>query len=643
MSALCLAYSVIAADIHPVCSYTIYPVPQQQLPQPGVAQLKNPVCLVAERGIDDATVARAEQILKDYGVQTVHADQPQKGGTNIILGINGSGGVADKQVSRLRLSRDVFAQPKYDRHLLHLYADKQGTAQVIILGEHTDATFFGLASLEQMLEAYPLSEGKPLPCVTLYDYADIRDRGIIEGYYGVPYTAEVTKDLFRFMARYKMNTYMYGAKSDPYHSQKWADPYPVSITPEQLKIGYLTQDMMRDITAVGHATKVNFIWAIHPGTAFTDAQNEKVLDQIMQKFGDMHRLGVRQFGVFVDDVGVPNDDPTLRLGADRLTELQRRMDERWNQAGAAAADTVKPLHYVPQLYAYSWVQTAQAQRFFNSLSTVPEKVRIYITGRAVWTVPNSTDLNIVKEWLGHGTSWWWNYPCNDNDVTKLFTMDTYANFHDEAHINTLARLEPELQGTPTLIINPMQQGEVSKIALFSVADYAWNNAAFNNHHSWEAALPAVVGKQKAAALRHLAPYLRYFDADALSYEVRNYRRSVADGHPRPGAVIGLLRRVLASCQTLEEMAHSAKQSDRLFYEDLRPWLRKLEAMATETIDRLEGKQPEAVDFDNNPDFQFPILTGLGDGIQLSVKTAEPAAEVLMPLLLWLRGQQSPSE
>ena len=91
------------------------------------------------------------------------------------------------------------------------------------------------------------------------------------------------------------------------------------------------------------------------------------------------------------------------------------------------------------------------------------------------------------------------------------------------------------------------------------------------------------------------------------------------------------------------MAHSAKQSDRLFYEDLRPWLRKLEAMATETIDRLEGKQPEAVDFDNNPDFQFPILTGLGDGIQLSVKTAEPAAEVLMPLLLWLRGQQSPSE
>ena len=631
MLCLCFGVSILTATAQP---YTIYPIPQQQLAQPGSARVQAPVCIVAENGIDEATIARAKQVLSDHGLQPTTADRPQKGVTNLLLGINGSRGVADKEAARLRLSRNVFDQPKYDRHLLNLATDKQGLAQLLILGEHTDATFCGLASLEQMLDG----DTQAMPCVTLYDYADIRDRGIIEGYYGVPYTAEVTKDLFRFMARYKMNTYMYGAKSDPYHSQRWGDPYPTSITPEQLRIGYLTQDMLRDITAVGHATKVNFIWAIHPGTAFTDANNGQVLTQIMQKFSDMHALGVRQFGVFVDDVGVPNDDATLRLGADRLTELQRRIDERWNQPGAMPTDTVKPLHYVPQLYAYSWVSTEQARRFFGSLSSVPEKVRIYITGAAVWTVPNSADLATVREWLGHDTSWWWNYPCNDNDVTKLFTMDTYGNFHDEQHITTLARLEPSLQGTPTLIINPMQQGEISKIALFSVADYAWNNRAFNNHQSWEAALPAVVGKQHAPALRKLAPYLRYFDADALSYSVRNYRRSVAEGKPRPGGLIGELRRVLQACETLEAMKTSPRQSDVLFYEDLRPWLLKLKAMATETIARLEGKKPAAVDLKGNPDFQFPILTGLGDGIDLSVKTAEPAAEVLQPLLEWLREQ-----
>lgn len=631
---LCVACGVgiLSASAQP---YTIYPIPQQQLSQPGTARIAGPVCIVAESGIDAATLARARQVLSDHGLASTTAARAQKGVTNLLLGINGSQGVADKEATRRHLSRQVFDQPKYDRHLLHLAADKQGLAQLLILGEHTDAAFCGLASLEQMLDG----GSQAMPCVTLYDYADIRDRGIIEGYYGVPYSAEVTKDLFRFMARYKMNTYMYGAKSDPYHSQRWADPYPTTITPEQLRIGYLTQDMLRDITAVGHATKVNFIWAIHPGTAFTDAANGQVLTQIMQKFSDMHSLGVRQFGVFVDDVGVPNDDATLRLGADRLTELQRRIDDRWNKPGAVPADTVKPLHYVPQLYAYSWVSTDQARRFFGSLSSVPEKVRIYITGAAVWTVPNSGDLSTVSQWLGHDTSWWWNYPCNDNDVTKLFTMDTYANFHDEQHIRTLDRLEPSLKGTPTLIINPMQEGEVSKIALFSVADYAWNNRAFDNHQSWEAALPAVVGEKFAPALRQLAPYLRYFDADALSYAVRNYRRSVDEGTPRPGAVVGHLRRVIRACETLETMKTSPRQEDVLFFEDVRPWLLKLKAMAAETIERLEGRKPAAVDLNATPDFQFPILTGLGNDINLSVKTAEPAAEVLQPLLEWLREQE----
>lgn len=616
--------------------YPIYPVPQQMLDLHATARLTVPVCIVAESGVDAVTRSRAEQILSEHGLAFTLAARPQRGVTNLLLGIHGSREQVNKEATRRGLERYIFDLPKFDRHVLSLTADKQGVAQLLILGEHTDAVFCGLASLEQILDR----QADAMPCVALYDYADTRDRGIIEGYYGVPYSAEVTKDLFRFMARYKLNTYMYGAKSDPYHSQRWADPYPTDITDEQKRIGYLTQDMLRDLTSVAHATKVNFIWAIHPGTAFTDANDGEVLGRIMHKFGDMHALGVRQFGVFVDDVGVPDDDATLRLGADRLTELQRRIDERWNRQGALPTDTVKPLHYVPQLYAFSWVSAEQARRFFGSLSSVPEKVRIYITGAAVWTVPNSADLATVREWLGHDTSWWWNYPCNDNDVTKLFTMDTYANFHDEKHITTLARLEPSLKGTPTLISNPMQQGEASKLSLFSVADYAWNNNAFDNHRSWEAALKAVVSKDFAPALRTLAPYLRYFDGDALNYQAKNYRQSVREGHPRPWGLIGELRRVLAACLTLEKMKDSHSQSDVLMYEDIRPWLLKLKAMAEETIQRLEGKTPEPADLQDNPDFQFPILTGLGNEINLSVKTAEPAAEVLQPLLEWLREQSS---
>lgn len=618
--------------------YTIYPVPHEQQLGKGSATLGTTVNIVAETGIDKATVDRALQILNEHGLKAVCSSKLQTGNANLVMGINGSQQLADKQAKRLKLCRKVFTVNKFDRHILNISADKKGRAQILILGETTDATFCGLASLEQILDAVGGPDAQ-LACLTINDYADIRDRGIIEGYYGVPYSAEVTKDLFRFMAKYKLNTYMYGAKSDPYHSKLWADAYPTTITPQQKEIGYLTQQMLADITAVGHATKVNFIWAIHPGTAFTNPDDADVLNRIMHKFEFMHSLGVRQFGVFVDDVGVPSDDALLRLGADRLTQLQELIDRRWNQPSAEAADTVKPLHYVPQLYAFSWVSREQGRRFFQSLASVPEKVRIYITGRNVWSVPNNRDLEIVKEWLGHDTSWWWNYPCNDNDVTKIFPMDTYANFADERHIDNLARLEPQLQGTPTLIINPMQQGELSKIALFSVADYAWNNAAFNNDRSWQASLKAVVGEQYAHALHTAAPCLRYFDSAALAYEVNNYKQSVEQGTPRPGGLVNKLTNLVDACNKLSEMKNSHKQSDRLFYEDLRPWLLKLRAMAEETIARLQGKPAETIDLEKNPDYQFPILTGLGDEISLSVQTAEPAATVLQPLLLWLREKE----
>ena len=199
------------------------------------------VNVVAEAGIDAATVARAVGVLQEHGLAVTRSARPLRGQSNVLLGIRASRGVVDKQAASQKLPATVFAQPKYDRHVLSLTADKQGLAQVLIWGEHTDAVFCGLASLEQMLDA----GSQEMPCVCIEDYADVRDRGVIEGYYGVPYSADVTKDLFRFMARYKMNTYMYGAKSDPYHSQKWAEPYPTTITPEQLRIGYLSQDMLR--------------------------------------------------------------------------------------------------------------------------------------------------------------------------------------------------------------------------------------------------------------------------------------------------------------------------------------------------------------------------------------------------------------
>ncbi len=631
LAVLCLLSAVATADT----VYDIRPVPQQQERVEGSATLTSRVTIVAGPAIDTYTVNRAKEVLTGHGLTPVVARKATKGTSTLYLGVNANGDQADREAKRLGLKRDVFGQKGYDRHAIAVRQQGQA-ADVVIVGETTDAVFCGLASLEQMLEQ---TKNGSLDCVDIYDFADTQYRGVIEGYYGVPYSAEVTADLFHFMARYKMNTYMYGAKSDPYHSQYWDKAYPTTITPEQQEVGMLTEGMMRQLTDAAHRAKVNFIWAIHPGGAFTDAKQTDVLDRIMSKFRLMHDLGVRQFGVFVDDVGVPSDSATLALNAQRLSDLQQMIDREWNGRKALPADTVKPLHFVPQLYAYSWVSRQQGERFFRSLSATPKKVCIYITGRAVWTVPNSEDPDLVSSWLGRDVAWWWNYPCNDNDMNKIFPLDTYRNFDDEAHIDRNATLDPNLKGVNTLISNPMQQGEVSKIALYSIADYAWHRAAFDNDASWMASLKAIFGKHADNAFRIL-PLTRHYDTNTpLADRIRLWKANPNDQRATQ-ALLDELRSLQADAKALSTMATSDNVSDRLLWHELQPYVEKVADMCgiahaliapANDTQRQQARQ-QAEQLDKNPKYQFSILSGMGNDISLSKRGAEPAAKVLQPFV-----------
>ena len=620
-----LAFMLMAgSSLFAAEAYTIYPIPHEQIAQAGSVTLGGTVNVVCGKGIDQATRQRAGQVLKEHGLKYKFSTATKKGTANLLLGVNGDKSAADKTATSLKLSRAVFAKPKYDKHIVAV-AGKGNAATIVILGENTDATFCGLASLEQMLD----EQQTKLPCVTIYDYADVKNRGVIEGYYGVPYSEEVTEDLFRFMARYKMNSYMYGAKSDPYHSQYWEKPYPQTITPEQKKIGMMTQDMMGNLAKVATANKVNFIWAIHPGTAFFNTESDDVLNKIMEKYESMYKLGMRQFGVFVDDCGVPEDSASLSIGAQRLTALQQLVDKKWNYKGAAPADTVKPLNYVPQLYAYSWVSKEKAGRFFRALSATPQKTVIYITGRNIWSVPNNEDPDIVSKWLGREVGWWWNYPCNDNDMDKLFVSGMYDNFRDEKHIDNDAKM-PDSLGVKTLISNPMQQGAASKIALFSIGDYAWNNAAFNEPKSFEAAVPAVVGKDYAEAYFTVRPYLRHYDYDS------------------PWPTLEQMRKLATACKKLKALANSDNEGARLFYNDIEPWLTKVNDMADCAIVLLtkDSQTKEAVNnaietvkkIDGNKKYDVEILNGMGKDIKIGSTQANPAHKVLLPMLQKLAAE-----
>lgn len=628
----------------PAAGYTIYPIPQSLTVNSAEEQVSftSQVCIVSEEGIDSYTVDRAAQVLADAGLE-VSTDATLAGTiSTIYLGVYASEGTVDALAAELEADLSVFEKSKYDRHILLLY-NESDHASVLILGEDTDATFCGLASLEQMFD-----EGTDaLSTVTIADYADLKSRGIVEGYYGYPYSVDVKKDLMRFMMRYKMNTYLYGAKSDPYHSDYCYDPYPTSVSEEEEANGWLSQDMVKELTDLSHETKVNFIWAIHPGDDFLESST--VIDDIMTKYASMYELGVRQFAVFVDDVSVPSEDEDLVYNATVLTNLQQAIEAKWNTADAEPADTVRPLHFVPQIYCYTFASSASVyQAFFEALAETPENVTIYTTGYSVWAVPNSSDLYSVRKYLGRSAGWWWNYPCNDNADGQIYPMDMYQNFYDMPAVSSTATLPSTLNYGTSLVSNPMQQGEVAKIPLFSVADYAWNHKGFDNESSWEASFAAVLPDNEEArtAYRALAPYLTYNDPDEVSTLIEAYKSS-----DDPTDLEALMDAIVANCDIMIALQSSETENEVLLYNDLEPWLNKLRAMAVVIRDLLEIAADESTDasrweaylaamkpsqaLTTAEEYTIYSLSGMGSSISVTSENVLPSELYLSEFVTYL--------
>src|SRR5574341_726303 len=77
--------------------------------------------------------------------------------------------------------------------------------------------------------------------------------GYGEGFYGPPHAWEDREFLIDFLAAHGLNTYIYSPKNDPYHRDKWREPYPADEMAQ-------FESISRRATNAG----VNFIYAIAP-------------------------------------------------------------------------------------------------------------------------------------------------------------------------------------------------------------------------------------------------------------------------------------------------------------------------------------------------------------------------------------------
>ncbi len=224
--------------------------------------------------------------------------------------------VGDKTVSKVK------RQVPTGEDAYYLSADRGG----VTIAANTDrGLYYGVQTLLGMMR-----EGKLEAC-TISDWPDVKHRGVVEGFYGTPWSHEHRLRQLDFYGRHKMNVYIYGPKDDPYHRDHWRDPYPET---EAARIQQLVQRAKE--------RGVHFYWAIHPGIdiKWTDADR----DALVAKLEKMYALGVRAFAVFFDDIWGEGTK------ADKQAALLNYVDDNF----IAKKPDVAPLIMCPTEYNRSW-------------------------------------------------------------------------------------------------------------------------------------------------------------------------------------------------------------------------------------------------------------------------------------------------
>lgn len=302
--------------------------------------------------------------------------------------------------------------------------------------------FYAVQTLLQLLLDGPRAQE-----AAVHDWPDIPFRGTVEGFYGKPWGTEGRLAQFAFYGKWKMNTYIYGPKDDPYHTRKWHTPYPEKQAAD-----------FRRLLACARENHVNFFWAAHLGRAFSNPkQKEQNFAALFKKLDAMYALGFRSFAAFFDDFGGPD--------ANLHSEICNRIQSDFIRRKKGCS----PLVMCPQAYAGNG-KNAYCRTLGERLD--PE-VRVMWTGPRVCSDIQAGPRNSLAEAIRRPPFVWWNWPVNDYYRRKLVMGRAYG-------------VDPaEYAG---FVSNPMENSEASKIALFSVADLTWNRKGFRSDASWRAGI-----------------------------------------------------------------------------------------------------------------------------------------------------------
>lgn len=266
--------------------------------------------------------------------------------------------------------------------------------------------------------------------------------GVVEGFYGRPWTTEQRKDLFRKLKKWGMDSYVYAPKDDYKHRAYWRELYTVEEA-----------DHLTSLIAAAKEQGIVFYYALSPGLDMTYS-NQKEITALKRKLEQVSQFGCEAFALLFDDIE---------------SELSKSDKEAFQTFANAQVSVTNEIYnhlngprflFCPTQYCSSRaVPSVTHSEYLNTLgSKLCPEIDIMWTGSKVISKTLSVEsIQEITEILRRPPVIWDNLHANDYDQKRVF-LGPYSGRSPE--------LIPLLRGVLT---NPNCEFYANTVAIYTLA------------------------------------------------------------------------------------------------------------------------------------------------------------------------------
>ncbi|WP_296594811.1 beta-N-acetylglucosaminidase domain-containing protein [Phenylobacterium sp.] len=329
--------------------------------------------------------------------------------------------------------------------------------------------------------------------------------GIIEGFFGRPYSWDERADMVRALAPAGYGFYLYAPKADGHLRRRWREPY--SDADLQALAGFAQS--CRD-------AGVRFGVGLSPYELFLGF-DAPARDALAAKLAQLDSLGLDDLGVFFDDM--KGDLPEL---AERQVEIVH-----WIAGRTSASRLIACPSYYTDDPVLDRVFGQRPANYLEDLGAgLDPKIELMWTGEEVCAREFSPGhLARVAEQMRRKPFLWDNYPVNDGPRMS-------RHLHLRAFTGRPASIAPHIAAHG---INTASQAVLSRIPALSLAESYRDGEAYQYLAAFRRAARTVLGPDLADGVERTLLLLEDTGRDGLSNEQKARLRTRFEAFDHPGA------------------------------------------------------------------------------------------------------------